>query len=314
MALARPVEGIRLIMAHNSSAEFGGYDDAPAYVDSLMQEAGVPVARRELVDSAKAPRALELPKGWQHHHHPEAVTEFDSWTFGRHVDEHPYPTMFVTSALVRTGLTGGSEALARALASDRPCGVYRRGFWPWRAEERWFVGFIATQCFTLPAGWPTEWPLIRYQWSDLDPTWNAKEPFGARSAIPVGIREYSWWWVTSSRSAYTRSKPPTEENLPFIYRKVLAVTNELVLGLREVLRLGDTADGQEAAQAREFRGTLRPVSAASIMATPAETRTADRLGDGSALTRLRLAKLVSRQPIDAALNRILGVNHPPKTV
>jgi hypothetical protein len=294
-------------MAHNSSADFSGYDAAPAYMDNLLAEAGLTVTRRDLVDSAESPRILELPRGWHHHHAPDGLTEFDSWEFGRQLDRTDVATVFVTSALVRDGLAGGGPALAEALASGAPSGVYRRALWPLFAESHWFSGFISTQCFTLPAGWPHTWPLIRYTWSDLDPSSDPRNPFGAHCTIPVGMREYIWWWVTSPRSAYTRPKTPTAENLPFIYRKILAISNELVLGLREVLHWGEPPQlGSEQAQDRLFRGTLRPVSAPAILATEAQTRRAILLGDGAVLARLRLAKLMARQPLDAALNRLLG--------
>ena len=294
-------------MAHNSSAEFGGYDDAPAYVDDLVREAGLTVIHRDLVDSAAVPRRLDLPRGWVHHHHPSALTEFDSWTLGRELHDSTATTLLMTSALVRDGLKGGGSSLASACASVLPHGVFRRALWPMQAEGRWFTGFISTQCFTLPTGWPTEWPIIRYTWEDLNTTDDPRRPFGSACAVPAGIREYVWWWVTSSRSGYTRPKPPNRDNLPFIYRKVLAVSNELVLGLREVLAEGGATDGNEIDQAVVHRGRLHPVTAGSIMATAPEARRSDLLGDGVVLTRARLAKLMFRQPLDAALNRIAHV-------
>lgn len=281
-------DSVSILMAHNSSGQFDGYDSAPWYLDSLLDEAGIHVSSRTIIDSASEARQMDLPGGWQRRYLPNATSEFDSWSHGLLDVAAGQTRLLCTSGVVKRGVRGGGASIRAAAGSPYPNAPIGRTRWPYWAEGRWFTGYVETSCFTLPPSWPRDWPLVRYRWECLDATFDARHPFGPQCNLPMGLRELAWWWVTYPRSGYSRTRRATRQNMPFIYSKVLAVCNEAVLGVRMVKRMDPRAVVKEEERVHQSLNRMQEVTAASILAPERDARRAQFWGDGRALAKARL--------------------------
>lgn len=276
---------VQILLAHNSSSRFSQYAEAPAYVDQLVEESGIEVSGRYMLDNFHSRNGqLSETKGWHYVHLPEASNEFESWSTALRTMSNGDRTVLFTSAVLSRGVPGGSAALARALRGTGGAGPIGRLMVPQQIRGSWVRNYFGSYFLLLPRDWSDEDELSTFQMRDLDPTFDPDRPFGAHATVPRGLTSLALWWCTSRFAGYANRVELTAANLDFIYRKAIAIANEAAVALRFV----EKANANPRVPRRSLvptTGTITEATAENILASRRDAFLTSGLADPEFVAR-----------------------------
>lgn len=279
------VQRVRIFLAHNSGPRFSKYSEAPAYLDALMNEAGIEVSDRFILDNFQSSgESLIGRRGWKYVHLPEASNEFESWSTALRTTADGARSVLFTSAVLRRGVPGGPKAVARALRGSDGAGPIGRLMVPQQIRERWVRNYFGSYFLVLPRDWSEDDELCTFQMSDLDPTFDPKNPFGVHASVPQGLTSLALWWCTSRFSGYPNRVEATATNMDFIYRKAIAIANEASVALRFIERSNANLQPPKRSLIPEA-GMVTTASAEDILASRRDIFLASALADPEFVAR-----------------------------